>query len=91
MMAAMTPGTAYGAKIANLKNFFPRATVESSSRANSSARPSMIGTCTMNSSSTRPIDAQNSLEEKTRWYWSNPPNTVVAAPKVPLRSVLKND
>ena len=75
MIAAMTPGTAYGTKNARRKNFLPRSSGESSSRANSSARPSMTGTCTMPNSSTRPTEVQNGSFWNTSTYCVSPPKT----------------
>ena len=91
MIAAMTPGTAYGAKKASRKNFLPRSSGESSSSAKSRASPSMTGTCTTPNTSTRNTDAQNASFWKTATYWIRPPKTCLASPKVPSRSTVCRD
>jgi hypothetical protein len=75
MIAAITPGTAYGTKNARRKKRLPRSNGESSSRANSSARPSITGTCTTPNSSTRPTEVQNAVFWNTSAYCARPPNT----------------
>ena len=89
--AAMTPGTAYGAKSASRKNRCPLRTGESSSSAKTRASPSWSGTEIRKNWATLDRLCQNSESVKTSAYWLNPPQTSWATPKVPSRSTLKND
>ncbi len=68
MIAAMTPGTAYGAKNARRKNRLPRRSGESSRSAKTRASASITGTCTTPNSSTRRTEPQNSLFWNTSTY-----------------------
>ena len=92
MIAAITPGTAYGTKNARRKNRLPRNRGESSSSANSRARPSMTGTCTTPNSSTRPTDSQNGPFWKTSYVLGESAEHLRRlAPKVPSRSTTSSD
>ncbi len=83
MIAAMTPGTAYGMNAAMRKNDLSFSRGVSRSSAMISATNSMTGTCTMPNRPIRPMLAQNSSFWNTSTYCSKPPNVVYEVPYCP--------
>ena len=83
MIAAMTPGTAYGMKAATRNIDLNFSSGESSSSAMISAANSITGTCTIPNSPMRPMLDQNSLFWNACTYCWKPPNVVYDVPYWP--------
>ena len=79
MMAAITPGTAYGTKERQAEEFLSLDDGGVQQQREHQGEAEHDRNLDDEQTRTRPIDDQNSPEEKTLWYCSKPPKTAVAA------------
>ena len=89
MIAAITPGTAYGAKNARRKNFPDERRVEQQREEQRQGQHDRHLHDAEDED--RPTEVQNASFWNTSTYCWNPPNTSVAAPHVPSRSTTSID